>query len=217
VTRRAAQVAGWCATGAIVVLGARWIAYALAPQTLVALELKQSLGGPSPVVIAVVALGIALAVSASAVGIAALALRERMMLEPALAVERPQLRPGRLLLRVAFLWMTTCLGFAYLESYLHWRQGLGWHGIDCLVGPVHRDAIPILGALSLVAVALRLCAEHLVAWMRRTVRRLLARPVWRVARVGGNALPARVRIPHDLFRSFSRPRGPPLRPVVEPS
>ena len=97
------------------------------------------------------------------------------MLDPRLALERPRIRPGRLLLRVAALWAASSLCFAYLESYLHWRQGLGWHGIDCLIGPVHRNAIPILGALSLLAVALRLCAEHVVAWARRTIRRLLAR------------------------------------------
>ena len=31
-----------------------------------------------------------------------------------------------------------------LESTIHWREGLGWHGLHCLLGPVHRDAIPIL-------------------------------------------------------------------------
>lgn len=216
-TRRIARAASWCATAALVVLGARAIAYALAPQTLVAIELKRSLGGPSTVVVAVVTVGIALAVSAGAVGIAALALRERTALEPVLVVARPQLRPGRLLLRVAALWVTACLAFAYLESYLHWRQGLGWHGLDCLVGPVHREAIPILGALSLVAVALRLCAEHVIAWMRRTIRRLLAQPASRVARGGGQGAPTGVRIPDDLFCSFPRPRGPPLRPVAQPS
>jgi len=164
-------------TGALVVLGARAIAYALAPQTLLALELKGSFGGPPAVVVAAVAIGLGLAVSTTAVGLAALALNERLALDPALAVTRPDLRPGRLVLRVGALWLATCLCFAYLESYLHWRQGLGWHGLHCLVGPVHRDAIPILGGLSLAGVALHLCVEHLVSWMRRTVRRLLAGPV----------------------------------------
>ncbi len=159
--------------------------------------------------IAVVAIGIALAVSVSAVGIAALALRERAVLDPALAIARPRLRPARLLLHVSALWAATCLCFAYLESYLHWRQGLGWHGLHCLVGPVHRDAIPILGALSLVAVALRLCAEHVIAWMRRTIRRLLARPLPRAVRAGGQVAPAGLRSPGDHVCSLSRPRGPP--------
>jgi hypothetical protein len=160
-------------------------------------------------VIAVVAIGISLAVSVSAVGIAALALRERASLDPVLTIARPRLRPARLLLHVLSLWAATCLCFAYLESYLHWRQGLGWHGLHCLVGPVHRDAIPILGALSLVAVALRLCAEHVIAWMRRTIRRLLARPRSPAARVRDQAAPAGLRIPGDQVWSLSRPRGPP--------
>ena len=38
-------------------------------------------------------------------------------------------------------------------------QGLGWHGIHCLLGPVHRNAIPILAALSLARRGARLCAR----------------------------------------------------------
>jgi hypothetical protein len=167
--------------------------------------------------IAVVAIGMALAVSVGAVGIAALALRERSALDPALAIARPRLRPARLLFRVSALWAATCLCFAYLESYLHWRQGLGWHGLHCLVGPVHRDAIPILGALSVLGVALRFCAEHVIAWMRRTIRRLLARPRPGIARGGRRAGPAGLRIPGDLVCRLSRPRGPPLHAVVSQS
>jgi hypothetical protein len=59
--------------------------------------------------------------------------------------------------------------FAYLESTIHWREGLGWHGLHCLTGQVHRNAIPILGALSLVTAALAAALEHVVAWMRRTL------------------------------------------------
>ena len=57
-----------------------------------------------------------------------------------------------------------------------WRAGLGWHGLHCLVGPVHRDAIPLLAALSLVAVALFAAVEHLLGWMRRTLARLAPEP-----------------------------------------
>ena len=41
--------------------------------------------------------------------------------------------------------------FAMFESYLHWRAGIGFHGLSCLVGPVHRNAIPLLAALALAA------------------------------------------------------------------
>ena len=208
-TARLARTVAWCLTGALVVLASRAVAYALAPPTLLSLELQRSAGGPRLVVISVVAIGIALAVSVSAVGIAALALRERAALDPALAIARPRLRPTRLLVRVSALWAATCLCFAYLESYLHWREGLGWHGLHCLVGPVHRDAIPILAALSVVGVALRVCAEHAIAWMRRTVRRLLVRPLSPVARVGGPTAPAGLHMPGDQVWSLSRPRGPP--------
>jgi hypothetical protein len=56
-----------------------------------------------------------------------------------------------------------------LESTIHWREGLGWHGLHCLTGPVHRNAIPILAALSLVTAALAAALEHVFAWMRRTL------------------------------------------------
>ena len=46
------------------------------------------------------------------------------------------------------LWLVAMPAFAYLESTIHWREGLGWHGLHCLTGPVHRNAIPILGALA---------------------------------------------------------------------
>jgi hypothetical protein len=38
-----------------------------------------------------------------------------------------------------------------------------------LTGPAHRNAIPILAALSLVAAALAAALEHVLAWMRRTI------------------------------------------------
>ena len=61
------------------------------------------------------------------------------------------------------------------ESYLHWRAGIGFHGLSCLVGPVHRNAIPLLAALALAAAALAEAAEHLLAWARAVVRELRRR------------------------------------------
>ena len=61
-----------------------------------------------------------------------------------------------------------------LESYIHWRAGLGWHGLHCLTAPEHRDAIPLLGALSLLAAAAASAVEHVLGWMRRTIERLTA-------------------------------------------
>ena len=73
------------------------------------------------------------------------------------------------------LFAASCAAFDALESYLHWRAGLGYHRIHCLVGPVHRDAVPILAALSLVAAAAVHAILHLVAWMHRSLRALTAR------------------------------------------
>jgi hypothetical protein len=98
--------------------------------------------------------------------------------------------------------------FAYLESFIHWRPGLGWHGLHCLVGPVHRNAIPVLGALSLVAAALAGAIEHIVAWMRRAIARFAAEPI----RPGRIAPPAPAYEP-VLTPAYSAPlgaRGPPL-------
>src|SRR5207248_1466567 len=125
---------------------------------------------------AVCSLGLALAAATAVLGLAWLAVRERVALAPRPVVSPPRLRPVRLAVRYAVLLATTCGAFALLESYLHWRAGLGWHGLHCLVGPVHRDAIPLLAALSLVAVALFAAVEHLLAWMRRTLALLAPEP-----------------------------------------
>ena len=75
-------------------------------------------------------------------------------------------------MRAAALWLVSMLVFTSVESYLHWRAGLGFHGLACLTGPVHRSAIPVAGALSLLASAAVSAAGHVLRWMRRTLRRL---------------------------------------------
>ena len=62
------------------------------------------------------------------------------------------------------------LGFAALETWLHSRAGMHMHWWMCLEGPVHRNAIPILLALSLAAAALLGALRHALAWARRVVR-----------------------------------------------
>jgi len=146
----------WPAAAMLVVLGARSIVYALSPLP----------------VIAVVAFLLALAASVAIVWLAALGVRERRLLETRPVIADARLRPGLLAGRALALWLVTMPAFALLESYIHWRQGLGWHGLHCLTGPVHRDAIPVLGALSLVAAALAAALEHVFAWMRRTLARI---------------------------------------------
>jgi hypothetical protein len=164
----------WLAAGTVVVLASRVIVYALSPSPL-APGLAHQAGGPALPVIAVVAGVLALAFSAAVVWLTALGVRERRLLETRPVVAVTRLRLGLLVVRALALWLLTMPAFALLESYIHWRSGLGWHGLHCLTGPVHRDAIPILGALSLVAAALAAALEHVLAWMRRTLARLAQR------------------------------------------
>jgi hypothetical protein len=191
---------GWLGAAALVVLGARAIVYALSPSPLAA-ELSHRAGGPSLPVLAVVAVVLASAVSVAAVWLAALGVQERRLLETRPVIADPRLRLGVLGVRALALWLVTMPAFALLESYIHWRQGLGWHGLHCLTGPVHRDAIPVLGALSLVAAALAAALEHVFAWMRRTLARI-ARP-----RIAGLVL-----VPAPAFGALALAgvAGPPL-------
>jgi hypothetical protein len=165
----------WITVVALVVLGARAIVYALSPSPL-ASELAHQAGGPQLPVLSVVSIALALAISAAAVWLAALGVRERRLLETRRVLTVPYVRPGLLTARALALWLVAMPAFAYLESFIHWRQGLGWHGLHCLTGPVHRNAIPVLAALSLVAAALAEAFEHVLAWMRRTIGRLVANP-----------------------------------------
>jgi hypothetical protein len=214
IARLALRAAAWCGVGTLVVLSTRVFAYALAPQTFLARDLQRSAGGPGFVVVALVAIGLALVVAAGTVGAAAIAVRERFALEERLVYSLPRFRIGRAAARFVALTLV-CLGaFAFLESYIHWRAGLGWHGIHCLTGPVHRDAIPIVIALSLIAVALVAAVEHLLAWARRTFALLFPRldaPRLREHRPGWAA---QVDVPRARLFGSDRPRAPPRSPFV---
>jgi hypothetical protein len=166
----------WVTACALVVLAARTLAYQLAPRpTLVGTTLEQAVGGPGLVLTAIVALVGALAAAATIVWLAALGVRERHLLAGGPAPE--PIRPARVLGSAFVLFAASCVVFDALESYLHWRAGLGFHGIHCLVGPVHRNALPLLGALSLLAAAVIAAATHLIRWMRRTLRALTQRRI----------------------------------------
>jgi len=162
----------WPAVVALLVLCARSLAYAVAPSPL-ARVLERSAGGPSLVTVTLVSLGVASTVSILVVWLASLGVCERARLRP----ERvpPSLRLRRLALRTVALYVTSSLTFATFESYLHWRAGLGFHGLSCLVGPVHRNAIPFLVALALLTAALAEAAGHVLAWMRAVARELRRR------------------------------------------
>jgi hypothetical protein len=196
----------WPIAVGLLVLSARSLAYALAPGPL-ANRFESSAGGPQLVVVALVSLGLAVLVSTLVVWLAALGVRERRRLRPGRVA--PELRLRRLAFRAVALYVLSSLAFALFESYLHWRAGIGFHGISCLVGPVHRNVIPLLAALSLTAAALAEAAEHLLGWMRAVVRELRRR----------RFAAAPFRTTHAWYRSFAslgrslrpRPRAPPLR------
>ena len=163
---------------ALVVLTARTLAYALAPvPSPVSDHLQGEIGGPSLVAIALVSIAGAMIVAVAVLWIAAIAVRERRTLERQPLVDEPRLRIGRVIAAALVLWIASSLVFALFESYLHARAGLGWHGLSCLLGPVHRDAIPILAALSTIAAAVVCAVELLLAWARRIVALLRQRPV----------------------------------------
>ena len=207
---RLARLAGWTGACALVVLASRALGYALAPHpTVVAGHLESRLGGPRLVVVATVAIVAAAVLAASILGLASMAVRERLALSPAV-VDPPRISVRRLLAHGLLLAVASSTAFALLESYLHWRAGLGWHGVRCLTGPVHRDALPFLGSLSLVAAAFAAAIEHLLGWMRRTLAALLARPAHSHGRppAPSRALGSLSLRPRLLAVGAS-PRGPP--------
>jgi hypothetical protein len=158
----------WVAAGALVVLVGRTIAYAALPSPTAEL-LAGKAGGPALPLVAVVALGLGASLAVAVCWLAALGVRERALLERRLlTAPPPELRPGRVLARALALWALAAPAAGLLEAWIHWRAGLGWHGLHCLVGPVHRDLIPIVGGLSLVAAAVLSAVDHALAWMRRT-------------------------------------------------
>ena len=200
----------WVGVAAFVVLAGRALAYALAPRpTPLTLQLERQAGGPTPVVIAVVALGLAVLVTAGLVWIATMSVRERHLLSGAPGAA-PALRPRPVLRAAVLLWLATSIAFGLLEAYLHWRAGLGFHGVHCLLGPVHRDALPILAAVSLVAAAAEAAACHLLRWMRRTLAALRPRRPTPV-RVSSAPLRPRSHLPlRPVHAGADGARGPPL-------
>jgi hypothetical protein len=172
-TERLLGAVVWLVAAALVVLAARALAYALAAPTLLRPTLAHSAGGPRLVLIAVVALAVCAGLATAVVWLAAVAVHERAALSE-LPVDEPRLRPGRILAHALALGLATCVAFTALESYLHLRSGLAWHGLGCLTGPVHVNAVPILLGFSALAAAAIEAARHVLAWMRRTLRLLHA-------------------------------------------
>jgi hypothetical protein len=203
------RAAVWTVLGAAVVLATRTIVYALAPwQTLAVLQLEHKAGGPHLAAVLGTSVAVAALLAAAVLWLAVVAVRERLALEPNELLAPLRLSLFRLAIRAVLFFGATSLAFAYFESYLHWRAGLGWHGLHCLVGPVHRDAIPVLVALSLLVVAAHGAVEHLLVWARRAVALLAARlPLLRGA---GRVFSSTARALSQRVESAAAPRGPPV-------
>ena len=206
-TRRAAIGSVWLGVVALLVLAARWLAYALATPSPLANRFAASVGGPPLVVVSLISVGLAAGLSTAVLWLAVTGVRERQRLCP----ERtpPRLRLRRLALTAVCLYAASSVSFAMFESYLHWRAGIGFHGLSCLVGPVHRNAIPLLAALALVAAALAEAARYLLAWLRAAVRELL-RPRLGLAPCALLAPPPRPPFLSPLSGTPVRPRAPPI-------
>jgi hypothetical protein len=172
--RRALRLFVGLGAGALVILLARTIAYALAPSPTANVFAHQA-GGPALPVLALVSLTLAAAVAVAICWLTAFGIRERVLLERRLLVEPVRsFDAGRTFALWLALSIVTSIGGGLFEAYIHWRAGLGWHGLDCIVGPVHRDLLPIETSLSLVAAAALAAAERVLAWMQRTVALLRA-------------------------------------------
>lgn len=201
--KRCEHLAGLLLGLLLVVLGGRALAYAATPTPLAG-----QLGGPRLPVIAFVALALATALSLAVLWLAALGVRERHALELAPG-PAPRLALACFGLDAILLGGGSLVAFAALETWVHARAGMHMAWWQCLEGPVHRNAIPILLALSLAAAALLAALRHALAWARRVVgvlRRLLQpRAAERPASLDARHAPA---IAWLLARSTSA-RGPP--------
>ena len=208
--KRAARLTLWVVALAAVVDVSRWLSYRLAPPSAAQAGLEQATGGPRPLVLALVALALLLGLAVSALWLATLFVRERTFLETGGKGGAPVLDIRVLAVRSLVLLIGSSLAFSALESYLHVRAGLGLHGLHCLLGPVHRDALPLLAGFSVLAAALVGAIAHVVAWMRRTLVALRRRrPLVAGPRVR-SLCPPNGRVPRLLLAGALGSRGPPL-------
>jgi hypothetical protein len=208
-TRARATV--WALAAVLVVAGSRQIAYALAGDA-VAQRLAARGGGADPIWVAAIALAASAAVAVAGVWLVAIGVRERCTLDLERWAAPAPLRPSRIAVRGALLALVTNLGFALAESCIHYHEGLGWMGLECIRGPVHADAAPVLAGLSLVVAALVTAAEHVLAALRRVAaRRALARRPRPVPALPRPLLATAVRTVARLCGA-NLTRGPPAAP-----
>jgi hypothetical protein len=208
---RLRSAALWTVAGALVVLSARWLAYATTPSPAARL-LEARAGGPKLPAVSLVSLAFGASIAIAICWLATLGIRERALLERrVLAEPLPRFRIGRTFTHALALFLITSVAGGLLEAYVHWRAGLGWHGLHCLLGPVHRDLLPFEAALSLIAAALLAAAGHIAAWMRRTFALLRALPFARRPELP-QVLVHVLDVPRTILcPAAGTPRGPPAR------
>jgi hypothetical protein len=194
----------WSLAAVLVILFARTIAYAVSPSPVAEL-LQHRAGGPALPALTLAALATGASLAIAITFLAWLGVRERSLLEQRPA---PRLQVMRMLLRAGVLAGATAPLGGLLEAYIHWRAGLGWHGMHCVFGPVHRNLLPIDAALSLVAAAIATALCHLTAWMRRTLERL-ANVVAHIAAAATDSL-VPVSAPSLQPRGGGGQRAPPV-------
>jgi hypothetical protein len=165
---RLLRLGAWSVTTVLVILLARTIAYAVSPSPVAEL-LQHRAGGPELPVVVIAALAVGGSAAVAITFLAWLGVRERALVDRS---SPPRMRVTRIAGRAALLCLLAALVGGLFEAYLHWHAGLGWHGLHCVFGPVHRNLLPIDAALSLVAAAIAAALEHIVSWMRRTLQRL---------------------------------------------
>jgi hypothetical protein len=200
----------WLPVLVLVVGATRTLAYALAPTpTPLTLALQREVGGPRLVVTTFVALGLAIGASSAFLWLASMAVRERHIARGRSGVP-PSLRIRTVGRRALVLWAAAAVGFTAVESFVHWRAGLGLHGVHCLLGPAHRDVVPLLAALSLIAAACHGALEHLLGWMRRTLLLLLRRRAPAATWTGFVQQTLVPQIARLLLAGPHSPRGPPI-------
>ncbi|MDX6401788.1 MAG: hypothetical protein QOF27_2394 [Gaiellaceae bacterium] len=202
------RTVSWVAAAALTVLLARSIAYAVAPSPAARL-LEHRAGGPALPVLTLVALALGASFAIAVCWLASVAVRERALLERrSLVMPMESFRIGRALIGALVLAAFTSFAGGLIEAYLHWRAGLGWHGLQCVFGPLHRDLIPIETGLSFVAAAIIAAADHVAAWMRRTFalfRELPPASLLEPAAAGGL-----LDLLHELWSGRAgNPRAPP--------
>jgi len=206
-----ARIGVWTLAAVLVIAISRQIAYALTGDA-VARQLAGRGGGTDPIWITAVALTASAAVAGVGAWLVAIGVRERCALDLARWAAPAPLRPSRIGIRAVTLGLATNVGFALVESCIHYHEGLGWMGLRCIRGPVHADAAPILVGLSLVVAALVTAADHVLAALRRVAaRRALARRP-RPGAARPRPLLATAFRAADRIRGANLTRGPPRAP-----